>query len=309
MMRPSGNEGHRTGEAPVPIAPRLTRRAMLALLALGGIIAVSVAWWALALWPSGAGTPVWMTRTRAVCFGVTPGGLPNTGGWLVLVGEPLGMLGFLLVVWGGAVREGMAALARSRAGRALVAGVTGVLLVGVLAAARRVRDAGERFDLAGAAATAQRVDREAPPLALVDQRGDTVRLERFAGRPVVVAFAYGHCQTVCPLVVHDARRAVELARAKRPALVVVTLDPWRDTPARLPSIAAAWELPDDARLLGGSVDAVEGTLDAWGIVRRRDESTGEIVHPTAVHLVDRRGRLAWIAGGTPEEVAELIRGL
>jgi protein SCO1/2 len=290
-------------------SPRLTRRSTLALLALGGIIAVSAAWWALALWPSGADAPEWMVRTRAVCFGVTPGGLPNTGGWLVLVGEPLGMLGFLLVVWGSAVREGVSALARSRAGRALVAGVTAMLLVGVLAAARRVRDAGERFDLAGAAATAQRADREAPPLALIDQHGDTVRLERFAGRPVLVAFAYGHCQTVCPLVVHDARRAVELARGERPALLVVTLDPWRDTPARLPSIAAAWELPDDAWLLGGSVNAVERTLDAWGIVRRRDESTGEIVHPTAVHLVDRRGRLAWIASGTPEQVAELIRGL
>ena len=291
------------------IAPRLTRRAMLALLALGGIIAVSAAWWALALWPSGAGTPEWMVRTRAVCFGVAPGGLPNTGGWLVLVGEPLGMLGFLLVVWGGAVREGMTALARSRAGRALVAGVTAMLLVGVLAAARRVRDAGERFDVAGAAATAQRVGREAPPLALVDQHGDTVRLERYEGRPVIIAFAYGHCETVCPLVVHEALQAAELARAARPALVVVTLDPWRDTPERLPAIAAAWRLPDDARLMGGSVEAVERTLDAWSVVRRRDESTGEIVHATALRLVDRRGRLAWIASGTPEEVAELVRGM
>jgi cytochrome oxidase Cu insertion factor (SCO1/SenC/PrrC family) len=87
---------------------------------------------------------------------------------------------------------------------------------------------------------------------------------------------------------------------------VVTLDPWRDTPDRLPGIAAAWRLPPGARVLGGSVVDVERTLDAWGIARERDARTGAIAHPTAVHLVDARGRLAWIAGGSPESIAALI---
>ncbi|HEU4566078.1 MAG TPA: SCO family protein [Gemmatimonadaceae bacterium] len=278
----------------------------LALAALAAIVAITAAWWTLALWPGGAETPVWLERTRAVCFGAAPGGLPDAGGWVLLVGEPLGMLIFLLAAWGDAVRAAL----RSRAGRAVAVAGGALALVGAGAAAARVRGAGERFDPAApAAATVQRVDRAAPPLALVDQHGDTTRLTGLAGRPVLVVFAYGHCQTVCPLIVHDAIRAAALARDARPALLVVTLDPWRDTPERLPHVAAAWGLPDDARLLGGSVPAVEAALDAWGVARRRDPATGEIVHPTTVHLVDRRGRLAFIAGGDAASLAALIARL
>jgi hypothetical protein len=66
------------------------------------ILAVTVFWWAFALWPVGD-APDWLVRTRLVCFGVDGGGLPDRAGWVGLVGQPLGMLGALLVGWRGAV--------------------------------------------------------------------------------------------------------------------------------------------------------------------------------------------------------------
>lgn len=121
-----------------------------------------------------------------------------------------------------------------------------------------------------------------------------------------MAFAYGHCQTVCPTVVREAVSGLALARAADPALLVVTLDPWRDRPERLPDIAAAWELPANARLLGGSVKGVEAVLDAWGVVRERDPDTGEIIHPTQVYVVDPAGRLAWAAEADARRLAALL---
>jgi hypothetical protein len=41
-----------------------------------------------------------VTVTRAVCFGAARDELPNAGGWVLLVGQPLGMLGILLTAWG-----------------------------------------------------------------------------------------------------------------------------------------------------------------------------------------------------------------
>ncbi len=289
----------------------MTKRATLALVALGGILAVTIAWWTLALWPPDPALPAWVERTRAACFGTTPSGLPHAGGWLLLVGEPLGMLAFLLFAWGGAVREGLHALARSGAGRTLLVAVAAVVFVGAAAAATRVRDArGERFDpSAPVAAASRRVDAPAPSLALVDQQGRRTTLADFAGRPVLVAFAYGHCETVCPAIVHDAVAAVAEAGVPDAALLFVTLDPWRDTPSRLAAIADVWQLPAGARLLGGPVAEVEATLDAWGVARRRDESTGEIAHATELFLVDRHGRLAWITSSDRHLVAKLLRGL
>ena len=65
---------------------RASRLARGALAAMG---LVSVAWWALALWPASAATPEWLLRTREVCFGASRDTLPNAGGWILLIGEPI----------------------------------------------------------------------------------------------------------------------------------------------------------------------------------------------------------------------------
>jgi cytochrome oxidase Cu insertion factor (SCO1/SenC/PrrC family) len=91
---------------------------------------------------------------------------------------------------------------------------------------------------------------------------------------------------------------------------VVTLDPWRDTPARLPHIARAWGMPADAYLLGGSVAEVEAVLDAWAVPRSRDPSTGEITHASIAFVLDERGRIAYLASGASAGVlAALVRRL
>ena len=86
----------------------------VALAALGVIVLVTVAWWALALYPAGAATPEWVARTRLVCFGAMPGGLPSAGGWVLLVGEPWGR--WRCCSWCGAMRSG-ATCAHSRPAR------------------------------------------------------------------------------------------------------------------------------------------------------------------------------------------------
>lgn len=289
----------------------MSRRAAWGLAALGGIAVVTVAWWSLALWPVAPDAPDWLQRARLVCFGVSVGGLPSAGGWVMLIGEPIGMLAFLLVVWGDAVAEGMQALLRTFPGRALAGALAVSLITGLGWVVLRVSEArGEPFDPAGLAWIApSRLDRPAPPLRLVDHHGDTISLERFAGRPVLITFAYGKCHTVCPVMVRTALEAADRTRDLEPVVLVVTLDPWRDTPSRLVHVASTWDLAGEARLLGGSVATVQATLDAWTIPRQRDPNTGEIVHPTTTHIVDGRGRIAYVTGGSADRLAELMRGL
>ena len=291
----------------------MRRSAALALGALVMMVGITAAWWAFALWPTGTEAPSWLERTRAVCFGVSDGGLPDVRGWVVLISEPFGMFAFLGLVWREELREAFGTLRRTPHGRRALSAGAVALVAGLGAVAVRVSGATtgpEAFELwSGADADPQRLDRPAPPLSLVDQHGSRVQLEQFRGRPVVVVFAYAHCQTVCPLLVRDAIAAVERTRASGPVLLVVTLDPWRDTPARLPSIASTWNLPSGALLLGGSVDEVVAALDAWQIPRARDANNGEIVHPTSLYLVDRRSRLAFIAAGDAPRLAALIQQL
>jgi protein SCO1/2 len=286
----------------------MSRRAGLALLAIGLIGVITASWWALALWPMPAAAPVWLARAREICFGNAGDGLPDAGGWVLLVGEPLGMAALLVTIWGGAVREAFGALSRRWAGRLLLGATAAGLLVGMRWAAQRVLDAqGEPFDAAAGAPV--RLDAEPPPLRLLDQHGDTIQVQQYAGRPVVVAFVYGHCETVCPVIVHDLIAATARLGAEAPELLLITLDPWRDTPARLAAIAAAWELPAGAHLLSAEVPQVEAVLDAWGVARSRNATTGEIVHPRLAYLIGESGRITARLDGGAASLAAAVEGL
>jgi protein SCO1/2 len=163
--------------------------------------------------------------------------------------------------------------------------------------------------------TYPRLDREAPPLSLVDHRGERLALDALTGRPALVTFAFGNCETICPVIVHDTLAAQEIVRRQSaaddepdavPRVVIVSLDPWRDTPARLAHLADHWKLGDDAHVLSGSVAEVEAVLDAWNVARRRDPKTGDVTHPSLVYILDEQGAIAFATRGNTAAMVELL---
>jgi cytochrome oxidase Cu insertion factor (SCO1/SenC/PrrC family) len=291
----------------------MSRKDAWPLGAIGFILAVSVAWWTLALW-SVPGAPEWLERTRSVCFNLTETGLPDAKGWLLLIGQPPTMFAFLMVGWGEDVRSSLRRLAGSRAGRLAVLGTATMLLVAATGAVAKVRDARLPEIAIGldeaAPDTYPRLERPWPAVpGLVDQHGRAFDLASLGERAAFVTFAFGHCATICPAVVHQAR-AARLAVERDISIVVVTLDPWRDTPTRLPDLVDQFAL-DTGRdfVVGGGVEAVNEALDAWGIPRERDLRTGDIVHPGIVYLVEPGGTIAYGVTGGPLQLESLARRL
>ncbi|MYB05619.1 MAG: SCO family protein [Gemmatimonadetes bacterium] len=292
-----------------------------ALAALAALLVITVAWWALALWPVQGVAPAWLERARLVCFNTGPSGLPDASGWLLLVGQPIGMLAVLMVIAGDAVRAGLRRAFSSPAGLLGIAGGSGVLVAGLVLAAVRVAGApldSEWLETARAdvPATYPRLDRRLPPVDLVDQHGEAFGWGRVAGRPTLLTFGFGHCATICPMTVMNARQVQDrfTAEGRDVALVVITLDPWRDTPARLPSLARQFHLAapdavekDRTYLLSGSVEGVNAALDALQVARQRVPDTGDIVHPALVYLIDAGGTIAYAASGHADLIEELAR--
>jgi cytochrome oxidase Cu insertion factor (SCO1/SenC/PrrC family) len=281
-------------------------------VAFGVIAAITAAWWALALWPLAADAPEWVYRARAVCFGTRPDGLPDASGWTALILQPVIMFGMLTFIWGSALAEAAAGAARSARGRVVLGGLAMVPLV--IGGAVGLRVAGSTQSLPPVSAGPlpadyPRLDRSAPALGLLDQYGDSLTLAHLSGRSFFVTFAFAHCETVCPMVVHDVRQARRQLGAAAPPLIVITLDPWRDVPSRLGAIARQWELEGDERVLSGSVAAVEKALDDWRITRSRNQDTGDIVHPRVVYLVDETGSIAYVTSGGVEALVDLATRL
>ena len=132
------------------------------------------------------------------------------------------------------------------------------------------------------------------PAPLTDQHGRTADWGTRRGRPQLVAMFYTSCQYICPLIV-DSGLAVqrELAAAERARLdvLLVSLDPARDTPAALREVAGKRKL-DPARWTlasprAGDVRAVAGVLG----VRYRALANGDFNHTSALLLLDGDGRI------------------
>ncbi|HEX6249977.1 MAG TPA: SCO family protein [Gemmatimonadaceae bacterium] len=295
----------------------MSRRGTPALVALAMIVVITALWWALALWPLTADAPQWLARTRYVCFGATVDGLPDAGGWILLIGQPLGMLLLLLMVWGDEVRAGMRSLLARTAGQIAVGITSAAIVAGLGSVVLHVREASASpFDANPAENLGRQLTRisDVPPaLSLVDQFGDTVSLDRYRGRAVLVTFAFAHCETVCPLAVNEVlsvRDKLAKTDAERtPAVLVVTLDPLRDTPSRLPAIAKRWGMSGDAHVLSGQVDDVERTLNGWRIPRVRNERTGDLSHPAMVYVLGPDGRITYLVNGSTELILAAIRAL
>jgi cytochrome oxidase Cu insertion factor (SCO1/SenC/PrrC family) len=228
---------------------------------------------------------------------------------MLLFLQPTLMLGQVLAIWGRDLAADASRLSRSRQGRLALACLAALFLIGAGAAAGRVRGATEASARAAEPGPAGwvRVDRPAPPLELVGADGKPVALDGLRGRPVFVAFAFAHCQTACPRLVHEVLVAQRALR--EPAVIVVTLDPWRDTPSRLRSIEKGWEMGEGAWVASGQVPQVEAVLDAWGIERARDSRNGDLVHVPRVFVVDREGIVLYEADPDAALLAELARPL
>ena len=140
----------------------------------------------------------------------------------------------------------------------------------------------------------------------VSQRGDTLRLADLAGPVRVVAMVYTECRATCPLIVADLQRILAAVPAERRAdvgVVLVSLDPARDTPGRLAEWARQTRL-DPARwtLLNGS-DAAVRELAATLDVRYQAQPDGEVAHTNAIHVLDARGAVVHRQAGLGEPAA------
>ena len=282
-----------------------TTRSVPACILLLWTIA-TLGWWAFAFMPLPAAPPEWLSAARYACFGTIASGMPAPHGWIMLVIAPMSFLIAIGVLWGSELPRSLRDVARSRAGRAIVIAVVAAVVVEGAWVSAKVRTAlaVERFDAAFPNVPAH-LPREyprqtaiAPAFTLLDQHGKTISLRDFAGRPAVVTFVFAHCQALCPVIVESIKRAAPAAGASE--VLLVTLDPWRDTPGSLPALAREWNLPANFHVLSSrGVDDVLDVARAYDVPFDRDEKTGDIEHPGLVFLIDRYGRIAYTFNNPP----------
>ena len=132
------------------------------------------------------------------------------------------------------------------------------------------------------------------PVHLIDQHGKAFDWSSRRGKVQLVSMFYTSCQYICPLIV-DSGKAIEKqltpAEQQRLGILLISMDPKRDTPTALLSVASKRKL-DPARWTlasprPGDVREVAGVLG----VRYRALEDGEFNHTSALVLLDGDGRI------------------
>ncbi|MFZ0042943.1 MAG: SCO family protein [Solirubrobacteraceae bacterium] len=146
----------------------------------------------------------------------------------------------------------------------------------------------------------------APPITtLRDQTGHRFSLGSLHGRTVAIEFFDSHCKQECPLAGRALAAAdLELPRAQRPVLVVVSVNPL-DTPASTRAAVRAWGLAgvESWHWLMGTHAQLARVWSAYHIFVHPE--AGDISHTEALYLLDRRGdeRSAYLYPYLPGRVA------
>jgi protein SCO1/2 len=138
--------------------------------------------------------------------------------------------------------------------------------------------------------------RAAPDFALPASNGQQFKLSSQRGKLVVLGFGFSHCPDVCPVtlaILAQVRKQLG-AQADNVQVIYVTVDPERDTAARLREYLAMF----DPTFIGvtGKAEQLSAVRQAYGIAASRaenkDAKDGYLVHHSSyIYLIDRQGLL------------------
>jgi protein SCO1/2 len=151
---------------------------------------------------------------------------------------------------------------------------------------------------------------------LIDEHGRPTSLAAFRGRWLVLAPSLTLCHEVCPLTtgaLDDLRRRLAAdGLGSRVVVAEATVDPWRDTPARVRAFKRL--TGTRVRFLTGTRAEVRSLWRTFGVFYRRvaqghppdvdwwthRPETFDVQHTDGVFLVDPRGRLRVAVPGMPD---------
>ncbi|MEA2930048.1 MAG: hypothetical protein QOG38_2476 [Hyphomicrobiales bacterium] len=130
------------------------------------------------------------------------------------------------------------------------------------------------------------------PFRLTDQNGKSVTEADFKGHPSLVFFGFTNCPEVCPTTLFDISEVLNRLGpdADKVNALFVTIDPERDTPAKLKDYLSSFNPRLTA--LGGDPAAIAAVAKAYRVFYEKVPQDGgnyTMNHTAIVYLMDKQG--------------------
>jgi len=122
--------------------------------------------------------------------------------------------------------------------------------------------------------------------------GSAFQLSALGGKPTVIAMVYTSCQYVCPLTVQNIKRierSLGATQAANTNFALFSLDPERDTPAKLTEFAKLHGITSPSWTLAqGNASAIRKLAVTLGVKYKKVES-GDYEHDATIFILDKDG--------------------
>ena len=150
------------------------------------------------------------------------------------------------------------------------------------------------------------------PFRLTDQDSKTITDQDFRGKPFLVFFGFTHCPEICPTALFDISEIFNRLGpdAEKINALFVTVDPERDTPAKLKEYLSSF----NPRLIGvgGDADALVAVAKAYRVYYRKvplKDGDYTMDHTAIVYLMDKNGQFVapFSLKRRPEDAAADLR--
>jgi protein SCO1/2 len=124
---------------------------------------------------------------------------------------------------------------------------------------------------------------------LRDQKGNLFSLSQARGQAVALYFGFTHCADICPQTLALLGKARTLAhlRADQARIIMVSVDPRRDSPAALRAFFR--KIGVQATGLTGSTGTLAAVYRAYGVAIEPQKH--DIAHTDTIYIIDPQGRI------------------
>ena len=154
---------------------------------------------------------------------------------------------------------------------------------------------------------------ELPEFSLVDQTGALVNTDTFRGQWDLVFFGFTNCPDICPTTLQTLanvrRELIEAGSESLPRIVLVSVDPERDTPEILGQYVDYFG--DDNLAVTGDLEELSKLTKTLGIYFEKvpgEDGNYSVDHSAAVLVIDPNGEFSALFSA-PHVVANYLHDL
>jgi protein SCO1 len=139
----------------------------------------------------------------------------------------------------------------------------------------------------------------------VNQSGESIKLEDFRGKKVVMTMFFASCTYACPILIEDMKRIdtqIPAGEREEYKFVLISIDPERDTPAKLNEFAKMKALDNNKwTLLTGSEESILELAALIGF-KYKKENDGQYSHSNIINILSEEGEIVYQHQGLNQDV-------